>query len=232
MAKTGMFFHAVMADWLARMSGPLTVPFAILAFVFPSTASRVLFAVLAVIAAMVTSYRVWAKEYDRAEAEKAKNETAPHMDIRWHNVIPHGALGSGVTDLFFYLELVLAEPSQLSIESFSLDIFDQGQSTAITDIDDLADWEWVRKEAGLPVRVHCEPITKNLTRRGDPVRGWIHFPIPNLSESVVQRLGLTINVNCKTGTCYTQLEAAYTRSDPDVKGVMRKVVHPGINHAC
>jgi len=73
MGKVHKFFLAIGSDWLARMSGPLTVPFTVLAFVLPSTVTRILFAILAVIAGLVTCYRVWATEYDRAEAEKAKN---------------------------------------------------------------------------------------------------------------------------------------------------------------
>jgi hypothetical protein len=61
------FLSAIFRDWFARMSGPLTVPFTILALLFPSAAAKSLFAMLAVIAASVTSYRVWRSEYDRAE---------------------------------------------------------------------------------------------------------------------------------------------------------------------
>jgi hypothetical protein len=49
------------------VSGPLTVPFTIAAFFVPSTRYRALFATLAVVAALVTCYRIWAKEYERAE---------------------------------------------------------------------------------------------------------------------------------------------------------------------
>jgi hypothetical protein len=68
----GKFLIAIWSDWLARMSGPLTVPFTIAAFFVPGPAYRALFAALAVMAGLVTCYRVWATEYDRAEEAKAK----------------------------------------------------------------------------------------------------------------------------------------------------------------
>ena len=222
MAKVGKFLHAVMADWLARMSGPITVPFTIAAFIFPSTGARILFAVLAVIAGMVTCYRVWATEYDRAETEKAKNETAPHMDIRLHNSVPYSRNGETTTDLFFYLELVLGEPSQVSIQSFTLDFSDQGQSVTTVALEDVYEWQWIRGGNFRNGNVCCEPLVKELTRRGDPLRGWIHFPMPELSNDSLRRSLLTLNVNCIHGTCYSGIDPAFIQVDPDVKGHMWK----------
>lgn len=68
MLSVRRFFSAIRKDWLARMSGPLTVPFTILAFFLPSAAGKILFAILAVVAALITSYRVYKSEYDRAES--------------------------------------------------------------------------------------------------------------------------------------------------------------------
>lgn len=70
----GKFFIAIWSDWLARMSGPLTVPFTIAAFFVSSATYKALFGVLAILAGLVTCYRVWVKEYERAEAEISKNQ--------------------------------------------------------------------------------------------------------------------------------------------------------------
>jgi hypothetical protein len=211
-----------MSDWLARMSGPLTVPFTIAAFLLPSTSARILLAILAVVAALVTCYRVWVKEYDRAEAERAKNEVAPHMDINVLNVVPHGGLGAGLTDLFLNVRSVLGEPSHVSIRDFALEIFDQAKSLGFTSTDDVSEWELVRP-VGTYSRFPCVPLVKELTRRGDPIQGWIHFRLPNLSESAVGKSALTLKVNCVHGTCYVQLSGAHVHPDADAKGVMRKV---------
>jgi hypothetical protein len=171
MRHLGKFISAVMADWMARMSGPLTVPFAVGAFLLPSTAARISFACLAVLAALITCYRVWDKEYERAEIEKGKNEVAPAITINMHNAVPHGKIGTGLTDLFFYLELVLKAPSQVSIQDFSLMIFNRTQSSTIVATDDVLDWEIMKKESEGRSHVRCVPLTRELTRRGDPNTG-------------------------------------------------------------
>jgi hypothetical protein len=235
MAKIGKFFRAVMSDWLARMSGPLTVPFAMAALLLPyfvrfvrfaddfaSTTARLLFAILAVIAAMLTCYRVWAKEYDRAEAEKAKNEAAPHMDIRPQNLVPYSRDGATISDLFFYVELVLGEPSHVLIENFSLDISDQGHSLTTIAMNDIQEWQWIRKGSFEDGVVDCEALAKDLPKRGDPVRGWIHFQLPSLSDAIMKRSILTLQVNCEHGTCYFRVDGTLIQLDPDVKGRMRK----------
>ena len=223
MLKLRMFLLAIGSDWLARMSGPLTVPFTIAALAISSTKGKILFVILAVIAALVTCYRVWVKEYDRAESEKAKNEAAPHMDIDVLSTIPHGTLQAGLTDLFFCIRLVLSEPNRVSVRDFSLTIFDGSVAETYTAVEDVGEWDLIKKEPnGRRYRVCCVPLIKELTRRGDPVQGWIHIPIPNLPESFVQRRALTIKVNCTYGTCYANVQGAYVRSDPDVKGHMQR----------
>jgi hypothetical protein len=86
MGKVQKFLTAVWSDWLARMSGPLTVPFTIAAFMLPSTTARISFATLAVIAALVTCYRIWGAEHDRAkQAESQLQEIAggkPKLKLR------------------------------------------------------------------------------------------------------------------------------------------------------
>jgi hypothetical protein len=76
------FFVAIGSDWLALMSGPLTVPLTFAAFFVSATTYKVLFACLAVLAAGITCYRVWEKEYSRAEAEIAQRGR-PQIIISW-----------------------------------------------------------------------------------------------------------------------------------------------------
>jgi hypothetical protein len=70
--RIGKFFVAIGHDWLAKMSGPLTVPFTIAAFFVSAATYKGLFAGLAVCAAMVTCYRVWAHENENFENANAK----------------------------------------------------------------------------------------------------------------------------------------------------------------
>ena len=228
MGKFGRFLSAIWSDWLARMSGPLTVPFAVAALLLPSTAAKMLFAALAVIAALLTCYRVWVKEFDRAEVEKAKNEAvAPKMDISILCAIPRGKSGLGLTDLFFNVRLVLEQPIEVAIQNFTLTIFDEAQSVTLTAIHDVPHWVVVKKKrpSFRPTdffHVPCDPLPNELKRRGDPVQGWIHFPCDSLVESFVQRRSLTLKVNCAHGTCYFNLDGSTIKPDPDVKGEVWK----------
>jgi hypothetical protein len=84
------FLSAIWADWLARMSGPLTVPFTLAAFFLPSSIARISFTILAVIAGLVTCYRIWKAEYDKYQAEVAKNERPEIRGAAFHFGVPSG----------------------------------------------------------------------------------------------------------------------------------------------
>jgi hypothetical protein len=169
-------------------------------------------------------YDAWRTTDEELEKEKAKNEARPTMDIGVLNVVPRGSLGAGLTDLFFYLDLVLGTPSQVSIRDFSLMIFNDAQSLEIVAVEDVLEWQLLKSvEDALRSFVPCLPLTKELTRPGDSVQGWIHFPLPNVPERSIQMSGLKIKVNCQHGTCYHNLAGAYVISDPVAKGSMRKI---------
>lgn len=172
---------------------------------------------------LVAAFLTWKDEYRRAEAEKAKNEAAPHVNIAVLNVVPHGRLGSGLTDLFINLDLVLESPSQVSILDFSLMVFDSSQSSSFPAAEDVLGWELTKRNGEGRSSVRCVPLVKELPRRGDPVQSWVHFPLPNVTERDMQVSGVRIELNCVHGTCYYNLDGAYIHSDPNVKGVMRKI---------
>jgi hypothetical protein len=124
-----------------------------------------------------------------------------------------------ISDLFFYLELVLEQPSQVNIDNFSLSLSSQGQSVTITAIDDVHEWIWT-KAYPTTTSIPADPLPKTLQKRGDPVRGWIHFPLPNISGPVLQTLSITLKVNCKHGTCYIGIDGSWTSPDAGIKGMM------------
>ncbi|HET9306983.1 MAG TPA: hypothetical protein VFO46_13225 [Candidatus Sulfotelmatobacter sp.] len=175
---------------------------------------------LAMILLLVAGFLAWRDEHRELEKERAKNEAAPKMDIRPHNVISYSQDQATATDLFVYVELVLGEPSHVLIESFSLDISDQGECTTTNALEDVREWQWIRKGTLKDGIVDCEPLAKELAKRGDPVRGWIHFPMPCVPDRVLQRSLLTLNVNCAHGTCYFGIDAARMQHDLDVKGLI------------
>ena len=56
------FFRVLWKDWGSRMSGSLAVPFTVAAIVLPSAHGQILFGGLAVLAFLITGYRIWADE--------------------------------------------------------------------------------------------------------------------------------------------------------------------------
>ena len=46
--------------------------------------------------------------------------------------------------------------------------------------------------------------------------------MPELSNDILRRSWLTLNVNCTHGTCYLGIDPARVQVDPDVKGHMWK----------
>lgn len=221
MKKLGKFFAAIWADWLTRMSGSLSVPFTCAALFLDSKYARTSFATLAIVAALTTAFRVWAKEYDRAETETKKNEATPHMGINILNVVPYSKTGEGLTDLFFNVHLILADPREVFVRDFSLEIFNEARSVKFTAMDDITEWDLV-KPAGKFSRFACTPLVKTLTTRGDPVQGWVHFNVGDLKQSAVVACTLRFKVNGTHGTCYTDVVGGYTMPDADLKGIMMK----------
>jgi hypothetical protein len=86
--RLGRFFVAIWADWLARMSGPLTVPLTVAAFFVSAKVYKGLFAGLAVISALLTCYRVWSKEHTQAdELRKKLDDRKPHLVLAIEGVL-------------------------------------------------------------------------------------------------------------------------------------------------
>jgi hypothetical protein len=66
------FTHAVGRDWLARMSGPLSVPAAILALWLSNDTAKIILGLTAFICLLVTAYRVWKTEHDKVVEHDAR----------------------------------------------------------------------------------------------------------------------------------------------------------------
>jgi hypothetical protein len=174
--------------------------------------------IAAVLCLLFSGYSVWRR--DRIALE-INSEAAPHMDIRVHNAVPHSRTGDTATDVFFYVELVLEGPSRVSISNFSLAISDQGQSATNIAIDDIPEWQWIRG-GNFRDLVDCMPLPNDLPTRGHPVRGWVHFKLPTLSDMLIRVSLFTLNVNCEHGTCYRGIDGAHLSPDEQVKGMMWK----------
>ncbi len=72
-----MFFRVLWMDWGTRMSEIFTVPFTIAAIISPSGYGQVIFGVMAILAFLVTAYRIWADE--RRQLIKLETYLAPRL---------------------------------------------------------------------------------------------------------------------------------------------------------
>ena len=221
--------------WGNHIAGPVlavvTIVFVIVAAVVRSDATLSAKSVtwLAWITGAATVLLMFRAQYDawnvinsELATEKEKNRAAPHMDITALNVVPSGRASEGLIGLFFHVRLVLGEPSEVSILTFTLDISNEATSLTANEVEDIPEWSLVKPVGGFS-RSPCVPLAKELSRRGDPVQGWVHFAIPNLSESAVERCTLIFKVNCVHGTCYMNLPGSLVTPDADSKGIMMKL---------
>lgn len=62
------------SEWGSGLSGPASVPFAILALFASGAVQKAAYAVLATLLALFSAYRIWIKEHLELEKEKAKNQ--------------------------------------------------------------------------------------------------------------------------------------------------------------
>jgi hypothetical protein len=69
------FTRAMLGDWLARMSGPLSVPAAALALWVTNDTAKILLGLTTFICLWVTAYRLWQSEHDKVvERDQRKRQ--------------------------------------------------------------------------------------------------------------------------------------------------------------
>lgn len=93
------FLRIIWADWVARMSGSMSILFTILTLLFGNVYARVGFGVLAFVALFIAAYTVWAHE--RAEVGKLRDQIGcPELFLKYDKPGP-----GYIIDLSgFYLE--------------------------------------------------------------------------------------------------------------------------------
>jgi hypothetical protein len=74
MGKLRLFFGSMFSELGSGLSGPASVPFAVLALFAPSAVQKAAYAILAAILVFVSAYRIWLKEYNQKLAEILKME--------------------------------------------------------------------------------------------------------------------------------------------------------------
>lgn len=121
------FIKAFGDQWLTKMSGPLTVPFTLLAFFVPQTWLKLLFAALAILCAAVSAYIIWAKERIKFLEEEAKNGE-PEIKIRLIKALHHvialdNTMYVGPSFVTLHVGLVNVRHVPTTIKGYALKIF-------------------------------------------------------------------------------------------------------------
>jgi hypothetical protein len=178
---------------------------------------------------MLGAGAAWNKKRSELESEKDKNRIAPKVEIQITKTISNGALKRGVTDLFVYVILTLREPSEVFIRDFSIECVDGTDSLKCVAVNDMNQWR-IKKElkyqSGFSY-IACIPVEMALTRRGDPMQGWIHFPTANWPESLLHRSKLWIKLNSAYGTCVEVVDGFHCAfTNINTTGVMRRHTDP------
>jgi hypothetical protein len=147
----------------------------------------------------------------------------PDIEIQVPVMIARGSLRRGVTDLFVHVVLTLKDPSEVLIGDFSITAQNGTDYINAVAIDDVSEWEVMKENPdGGYFHTSCTPMPKHLKRRGDPVAGWIHFPLENVRESWLMQSKLWLKVNSVHGTCLKEVLGSHAFPDPGTKGVMRR----------
>jgi type II secretory pathway component PulM len=82
------FTRATVGDWLARMSGPLSVPAAALAYWVPNDTAKILLGLTAFICLWVTAYRVWKPEHDKVvERDQRKRQLLDEISAQRQTMV-------------------------------------------------------------------------------------------------------------------------------------------------
>ena len=76
------FFRSMFSEWGSGLSGPASVPVAILALWKPTVPQKLCYGVLAALLGFVSAYRIWKKEHERAcDAESRLESQIPVLTM-------------------------------------------------------------------------------------------------------------------------------------------------------
>ncbi len=78
MGKLRLFFGSMFSELGSGLSGPASVPFAVLALFAPNPVQKIAYGGLAAILVFVSAYRIWLKEHTQKLGEMLKREKAEH----------------------------------------------------------------------------------------------------------------------------------------------------------
>jgi len=84
------FTKAMLGDWLARMSGPLSVPAAGFAYWVSNDTAKILLGLTVFVCLWVTAYRLWKSEHDKlVERDQRKRQLLDEISTLRETMVQH-----------------------------------------------------------------------------------------------------------------------------------------------
>jgi len=111
MGNSLLFVCAIVSDWIAAMSTIGSVALCVYAGLWNSSASRVAIFIAAALCFLLAAYRVWNKQFERAERYKAHLLDEYEADIQRVQTekMPRGKFPSSAEEERFYCQNIIGE---------------------------------------------------------------------------------------------------------------------------
>jgi len=198
MRRVGEFLSAVWQDWLAKMSGPISVPLAIASFLVSTPVYKALYAASAIVLSMVTAGRIWLTEHEKVERLQAQIEgKLPQLYLEIRDVIINPK--PSVADCFvkvFVNNLVADAPTTLHDYEISLTIsgktyrqntLQKATGYAVGHLEDDDDEYPAPWRTHIVVDARMEDLSEMISAtnpliRGSAKEGWLHFIVMRVPQ--------------------------------------------------
>jgi hypothetical protein len=183
MGKVKLFFKSMFSEWGSGLSGPPSIPLAILALYTSVPALRIAYGTGAVILGFFSAYRVWRGEYDRAERELARHtrpQIVPEVLACFWDVSKLEGTNVLQTYIYAFIGLVNLTDVDTLIKQYELEVSWQGnEGDSVAGVNDSA-------FLGGKIRYPGQPVIPG-SRHED---GVTLTPISTISSSINQQTPL------------------------------------------
>ena len=200
------FFRIMFSEWASGMSGPASVPLAMLALFVKEDIQRFSFASLALILGFVSAYRIWLKEHLRAEKELearllVEDKSLPKLAVRFDSVmVAHNQSHEALLTVLMVIENRGA-PSIVNFGKITVNLPGRGAVVAKLIMPSLGNVKLpgrdgypntiLRREDYLPEKATNQPVPT-----GGSVAGWTISLVPGVSQEEMSQPNTTVMFEC------------------------------------
>jgi len=187
MNKIRPFFVSMFSEWGSGLSGPASVPFAVLALFASGTVQKAAYGVLAAVLLLFSAYRIWLKEHFALVEERGKNQN-PQLRGEIDEVFIGNTVDSdgqkpleGSVVLIWLKAWNTVQMPEFSIYKYDLAVTIDGPSGPTTFAGTQGEWT-INMKVGNSLNVRHMAIDRLKPMRYiDPQRGAVGFYVGELS---------------------------------------------------